>query len=98
MREKIYTIIQEDPVPIYDPGSVDFSKFQWTNGYYNHKLTKSEIEKPYLLSYQYYGSLEYEEIILLVNNIPDIFEVPTGTSIKIPKLVDIKTFLLDIVD
>jgi hypothetical protein len=95
MREQIYTIIQEDPVPVYDSGSIDFSTFKWTNGYYNHKLTKKEIEKPYILSFQYYGVVDYEEMILLVNNIPDIFEVPIGTSIKIPKLDDLKIFILE---
>lgn len=95
MREKLYELIQEDPIPVYDPCTVDFSTFEWTNGYYNHKITRKEIEKPYMISYQYYGSSAYEDIILLINNIPDIFEVPSGTEIKIPKLTDLKTFILE---
>ena len=94
MLEQIYSVILTDPETIYDPMSVDFSKFEWNEGYYNHRLTQVEIEKPYLLSLQYYGSIEFEDIILLVNNIPDIFEVPVGTQVKIPKLNDISNFLL----
>jgi hypothetical protein len=95
MIENIYTTIETDPETIYNPMSVDFSNFKFTNGYYNHRLTQYEIEKPYLLSLQYYGEVTYEDIILLLNNIPDIFEVPVGTQVKIPKLQDIQTFLLE---
>jgi hypothetical protein len=95
MLNEIFTIIESDPEVIYDPMTVDFSKFIFTNGYYNHRLTKNEIMKPYLLSLQYYNSIEYEDIILLINNILDIWEVPVGTQIKIPKLTDLQQFILE---
>ncbi|MDD5651513.1 MAG: hypothetical protein PHF86_14055 [Candidatus Nanoarchaeia archaeon] len=95
MLENIYTTIETDPEVIYDPMSVNFSKFKFTKGYYNHRLTQKEIEKPYLLSFQYFGIIDYENLILLINNISDIFEVPVGTQIKIPKLQDIQFFLLE---
>ncbi len=95
MIEQIYKIINTEPEIVYDPMSVNFSTFKWTNGYYNHRLTQREIEKPYLISLAYYGTVEYEDIILLVNNIPDIFDTPVGVQIKIPKLDDLKQFLLD---
>jgi len=94
MREQIYSIMESDPETIFDPMSVDFSTFEFTQGYYNHRLTQKEIEKSYILSYQYYGDINYEDIILLVNNIPDIFEVPVGVEIKIPKINDINAFIL----
>jgi hypothetical protein len=94
MVEQIYTVLETDPELIYDPTSVDFSKFEWTGGFYNHRLTQFEIEKPYLISLQYYGDISYEDIILLLNNISDIFEVPIGTLIKVPKIEDITSFLL----
>jgi hypothetical protein len=94
MIETIYTTMETDPEMIYNPMSVDFSKFEYTSGYYNHRLTQIEIEKPYLLSLQYFGEVSFEDIILLINNIPDIFEVPVGTEVKIPKLQDVQSFLL----
>jgi hypothetical protein len=95
MREQIFSIIQTEPEIIYDPTSVNFSKFQWTNGYYNHVLTQREIEKPYLISLTYYSTVDYEDIILLVNNIADIWKCAPGTSIKVPKIEDVKSFMKD---
>lgn len=86
--------MQTEPEIIYDSMSVDFSKFDWSKGYYNHILTQKEIEKPYLISVQYYGEILFEDIILLLNNISDIFECVPGSQLKIPKLNDLKLFLL----
>lgn len=95
MRENIYKKFQTtDGVYIYDPTSVDWSKFEWTNGYIKHFISMEEISKPYLISYAYYGIVDYEDIILLINNIANIFEVAPNMEIKIPSLIDIKTFLL----
>lgn len=81
-------------INIYDPLSIDWTQFEWTNGYYPHKLTTHEIMKPYLLSYAYYGTTKYEDIILLVNKIENIWDVIPSTEIRIPKLEDIRTFFL----
>lgn len=95
MREQIFKqITQISGTIVYDPTNVDFSKFKYTNGYYNHTLAKREIEKPYLISLAYYGTVDYDDIILLVNNIANIWECAPGVQLKIPKLDDLKTFLL----
>lgn len=95
MRENLYTQFEtEDGVLIFDSTSVDWSKFEWTNGYIKHFISTEEIAKPYLISYYYYGSIIYEDIILLINNIANIFDVVPDSEIKIPTVADIKTFIL----
>ena len=95
MRENIYKKFQtSDGTWVYDPNSVDFSKFNWDNGYIKHYITPSEIAKPYLISFYYFGSIDYEDIILLVNNIANIFDVAPGMEIKIPNVTDVKNFIL----
>jgi hypothetical protein len=96
MREKVQSILSDvNGDIIRDSTSVRWSDFEWTNGYFTHKLSKLEIERPYLISRAYYGSVEYWDIILLVNNIEDIFEVVPFTEIYIPKLNDIKSFIVN---
>jgi len=95
MLEKIFKIISTETETIYDPMSVDINSFLWASGYYNHKITQREIEKPYLISLQYYGTVDYEDIILWLNNIPDVFELVPGIELRIPKLVDLKKFIVD---
>lgn len=95
MRYNIQSIMtQIDGVTIYDPTSIRWTEFEFTNGYYEHEINTHEILKPYLISYHYYGTVDYEDIILLINNIENIFEVPVGSAIKIPKIDDLKNFIL----
>ena len=82
-------------VNIFDPTSVDWNTFKYTSGYYPHKITSFEIMKPYLISYAYYGTVNYEDAILLVNKIENIWDVVPGTEIRVPKLQDIRTFVLE---
>lgn len=96
MREKVQSILDEtDNIVIKDPTSIQWESFPWTNGYYKHYISKTEIERPYMISYTYYGSVEYWDIILILNNIEDIFEVVPYSELYLPKLVDIKQFILD---
>jgi hypothetical protein len=96
MREKIQSILYTTPDGdiIRDSTSVNWKAFQWTNGYYVHKVSKKETQRPYLISQAYYGTVEYEDIILLLNNIEDSFEMTAEVEIYIPKLEDIKQFIL----
>ena len=95
MREKVQSILDTtDNIIIRDPISVDWSTFKWSNGYYSHKISKIETQKPFLISAAYYGTVEYEDIILLLNNVSDPFEVIPESELKIPKLQDIKAFIL----
>jgi hypothetical protein len=80
---------------IRDPASLDVSTFKFTNGYFKHVLTQREKERPDKISFQYYGSVAYENLILLINNVVDVWELPVGTKLRIPKLEDLKTFIKD---
>jgi poly-D-alanine transfer protein DltD len=94
MREKCQTILSQlDNNIIRDSTSISWKNFEWNNGYYIHKISKLEIERPYLISWTYYESIEYWDIILLLNNIEDVFEIVPLSEIYIPKLSDLKTFI-----
>lgn len=80
---------------IYNSRSVDWNKFTFPNGYYKHIVAKGEPLKPYLISYKYYKAVIYWDFILLVNNIKNPFLLREGVEIKIPKLVDIRSFILE---
>ena len=96
MREKVQDILDStDNIIIRDSTSIAWEDFKWTNGYYKHKISKPEIERPYLISQLYYGIVDYWDIILLLNNVEDIFEVVPYSELYIPKLEDIKQFILD---
>lgn len=95
MRYNLYTKLQEqDGITIFNPNSLDWSQFKWQNGYYKHIVSKSDVLKPYMISYAYYGKVDYEDMILLVNNIDDPFALVPGTEIYIPTLANLQSFIL----
>jgi len=96
MRYKLLKkITSENGIDIYSPSSVEWHKFNFANGFKKHIVTQDEIYKPYLISYRYYNSVNYDDIILLVNNTDDIFKFEPGIEIKIPYLEDIEKFILE---
>ena len=96
MRHKVMNVLQnEDNKKLYDPTSIDWNQFDWSNGYYKHQVSAPEIVKPYLIAYAYYGDVEYEDIILLLNKIEYAFDVVPETEIRIPKKEDIDAFILE---
>jgi hypothetical protein len=96
MRYDIQSVLTTiNDVIVYDPTSVNWNEFVFTNGFFEHMITKAEILKPYLISYSYYGNTDYIDLILLINNVENIFEIPPGSIIKIPKREDLEKFILD---
>ena len=85
----------EKNVTLYNSTSISWLSFSWTNGYYLHKVTSDEILRPYLISFKYYGTVDYEDEIMLLNQIADPFSLIPGAEIKIPKLDDLKKFILN---
>lgn len=81
-------------VEIYDPMSLDFSDFPWKNGWQEYQVQESDIRKFYRVSANFYGTYDYEHILLLLNNIADPWEMTPGTIIYIPDLAELKSYLL----
>lgn len=95
MRELVYNVLQDDSnVTIYDSRSLNWSTFKFSSKFKRHTLTKDEILRPYLVSANYYGTIDYEDILLILNNIEDIFDVIAGTEIIIPDKQEIDDFIL----
>lgn len=94
MREQIYDILESYPETILDSRSIDWSKFEYNREYILHNITEDEIMRPYLISTRYYGSIKYEDILLLLNNIEDVFEIVPGSELIIPDEQDIRDFIV----
>lgn len=95
MRETILpelTTIED--ISVLDPLAIKWSDFSYPNGYFEHNVKKHEVDKPYLISYNYYGTVIYDDIILLINNVEDVFALRPGTVLRIPKIEDLKDFIL----
>lgn len=94
-RHQAMGIMYNDEVTtIYNPTTVDWTKFLWAGGFYNHVITKIEIYRPYLISEKYFGgNIYYEDIILLLNKIDNPFDLKSGIKLKIPMKKDIDNFI-----
>lgn len=95
MRYQVQTkLLDNAEYTIYNPLSINWKMFRWVEGLYRHYVTSDEIYKFYLVPYTYYGTVEYADIILLLNNVPTEFELYPGTELMIPKLTELESFIL----
>jgi len=96
MRYKLMTVLDNTTInTIYDPTSMDWTKFKWEQGYYKHYVSEFDIIKPYNISYAYYNNVDYEDIILLLNGIDNPWDLFPGAEIKVPKKEELDTFIVD---
>lgn len=96
LRYKLETkLLDNVDYKIYNPLSIDWRKFRWSQGHYKHYISQEEIYKFYTVSLIYYGVMDYVDIILLLNNIPSEFDLYPGTEIWIPKIEELKQFILE---
>jgi len=98
MDNYVYLEILESANPlnveIYDPFSFDTSDFEWREGYQEHIVTQWDLFKPYRISRLFYGTIEYTDIILLLNNVSDPFKLKPGFVIYVPNLNELRQYLL----
>ena len=96
MRYKLMTVIDETSNNIiYDPTSIDWTKFLWTQGYYKHYVSEYDVLKPYGISYAYYNDVQYEDIILLLNGVENPWDMYPGAMLKVPKQAELDRFILN---
>jgi hypothetical protein len=96
MIQTIYDkLLDSSDYTIIDPRSVNWSTFEFTSGFVKHYVAEEEILKPYLISFQYYDTVEYEDELLMINGISDPFQMYVGVELRIPELNDLKQFILD---
>ena len=80
-------------IDIYDLTKINWKKFNPLTSPTYHYVSSDELDKPYLISYREYSSVDYEDLIYFVNQIVDPFSLFVGQKIKIFKLEDILDFI-----
>lgn len=99
MIQTIYSKLEDSSdYTIIDSRSVNWSAFEFKNGFIRHFISADETLKPYLISSLYYSTVDYEDEILMINGISDPFDLIPGVEIRIPDINDLKQFILDNTD
>lgn len=95
MRHKVMEVLETvDNITVYDSTTIDWTSYPWQTGYIIHYITNTEILKPYFISYQYYNTVEYEDIIMLLNNIEDPWQLVPGSPLRIPNFQNLQRWIL----
>jgi len=89
----IDTLVDHSNIILYDVFSTKWSDFTFPNGYTNYTIKKDETQKPYLIRYRNYKTMDYWDVLLLINGITDVFDLKAGDIIKLPKEGDIENFI-----
>lgn len=93
-HQAMATMYNDEVNTIYNPTTINWGEFLWGSGFYEHVVTKREIYRPYLIAEKYFsGNTSYEDVILLLNNIDNPFDLKSGVKIRIPMKEDIDLFI-----
>lgn len=76
-----------------DPLSIDLTQFKWKKGYITYIVEEQDIIRPYLISYKVYNTSIYLYLILWLNNIPSIYDLTVGVTLKMPYLDELKEYV-----
>ena len=91
------SVYDEDLQKYPDPLSVNFSAFKFTQPPIVYEVTETFVQKPYLITAALYKNPELEDIILNINNIPNISvlanNIESSPTISLPVLEDLFNFL-----
>jgi hypothetical protein len=72
--------------------SIPLDKFRYTEAPKEHYLTEKEIERIDIFIFNEYGTSEFDDILLWLNNIDDIYSLSADTKILIPTKTDMENF------
>jgi hypothetical protein len=95
MRYEIFKYLETIDTPTdrifyYDVFNAKFSNFNYRDNLVEHTITEKESERFYLVSDRYYGTVDYADVLFLINGLTDPFNIKPGTKIKIPTEEDIE--------
>ena len=95
VMEKVTVGISEDlqEMEIYDVLSVNWAKFRFDGDELLYELTQEDVNRPDILSIKQYGTVDYQNIIFLINNIGDLLNLTIGEKIRLPKIQNIRQFM-----
>lgn len=94
-RLKFHDIYINDGVAEVDMNSEYFGLFELRNPTTIHTVTSSDKIRPDIISFLKYGSTQYWWIIMMVNNIDDIWnDLEVGDELIIPSMRDIEDFFM----
>ena len=88
--DKITTV---KDINIYNLLQINWSEFVFKNGVKRVKLTQGQSDRFYEFTLEYYNSYYNQDLILLINKIPDPTELYPGQEIILPDRQDISDFI-----
>ena len=92
-RTSFYTKETIDGIEEYDHLHNTLSEFTTVYPIQYYRIVEEDIMRPDLISYKIYGTIKFWWLIMMFNNIHDVFhEMEVGALIKIPSILDTYTF------
>lgn len=85
-------LIESNDMAIYR-NNIPWQSFPFEKGYRIHYVTEGDKLRPWNISFKWYNVTTYDDIIFLINNVQDPWEIPDGYRLRIPDKVELDTWL-----
>ena len=86
-------VLDEDGINFPDPLSINYNNGKIEKIPIGIKINSTQITKPWTLVEEYYDSEEYDDILLMENNVPYINVLKPGDNFYIPQGDDLIGFV-----
>ena len=84
---------EEDQETYPDPLSINFNNGKLTEIPKRMALTSIQVAKPWVIAETFFGGEEYDDILLLENNVPYINFLKPGDPIYVPSVPEMLNFI-----
>lgn len=85
-------IITVNGMQIYR-NNIPWQSFPYETGYRIHHVTDNEKLRTWSISQLWYNTTDYDDVIFLINNIQDVWNIPDGYELKIPAKQELDLWL-----
>lgn len=92
MTESQKGVDPQDGTPYPDPLSINYRNTQLTSMPQYTQIEQRYLDRFWTLVYDFYGLTEYDDILLMINNVPYISSLEPGSNIYLLSLNDLQNF------
>lgn len=95
VMKKSTEVVDENGEFYFDPLSFPITKFKVTKAPFEVELGIGELSRIDILMYRAYGTPQYDDIVMWLNNVGILDDVEPGLTFYLPDRDDIESFILD---
>lgn len=95
LMKRSETAVDQEGQPYPDPLSFPLNSFKVRKTPLKYSLTEVDISRIDILMFRAYGTVQYDDMLMWMNNIGILDDVETGQTFYLPERSDLESFVTE---